>query len=155
MKNFSKFLIYSIVLTVLVGFASCSKDDDDTVADPTSILTSKVWEMGKNSVSAESGDASSQISAMLKAVLMEPSYLEFKTGNVLNYEIFGVAKTGTWALSSDFKTLTLKDKDGKEFTSFQIVEATSSLVKLKKTYTKAELESTSDVTVVINFTPKA
>ena len=154
MKKLTNFWIISLVLTVLVGFSSCSKDDDDTATDPTSNLTSKVWVIGEGGISPESGDAGSQITALLVAAFSEPSQIEFKADKVCNYSS-ALSNTGTWSLSSDFKTLTIKNDKGTEYTTFEIVESSSTILKLKKTYKKADLETTSDVTLLFTYKPKA
>lgn len=155
MKKLAKSIwIFSIVLTVLVGFASCSKDDEDEIVDPTSILTSKTWTVADYDV--QNGDLASQINAIVVAGF-EPSQFKFEANGVLKYvAVLSTSEsTGTWALSSDNKTITLKDEDAEMIYVAEITEAKSTSLKWKVTFTKADLESTSDVTVLFVLTPKA
>lgn len=152
MKKISRLWIFSLVLTLAVGFSSCSKDDDDDApaADPTSVLVANDWELDE--IEPQNVDANTSVALQLIVALSEANYLSFEADGDLEYSTM-VEETGKWSLSSDNKTLTIKDSEGAVVSSFTIVEAKSTLLKLKKKYTKAETELPNDVDVVLSFIP--
>ena len=94
------------------------------------------------------------VATALYVAFVEPTEYKFLTGGVLKYnDLLSYEHTGTWKLSTDNKTLTLTTEEAKVST-VEITEALSSSIKWKKIYTKADLESTSDVTVISSLIPK-
>jgi hypothetical protein len=152
-RKMNNIWVYSLVLTLLIGIASCSKDKTVTpTPDPTSILTSTTWK--DSTIDPQTEDMSLLFAASFYAGFNEASVFTFKAGGVLNYTVLISELTGTWSLAADNKTLTIKDDKGVVISTFTILEAKTGLIKMQKTYTKAQLGSSSDVTVQFIYIPK-
>ncbi|MBC8109920.1 MAG: lipocalin family protein [Verrucomicrobia bacterium] len=95
MKNLKFLLLFLLLITVVAG---CKKKPADTLL--------KKWKISEFSGGAMSADDVNKYKA--------EGYAEFKKDS---YELkFGETETGTWTLSEDGKTLTLKNKEGKSNT---------------------------------------
>ena len=151
-------MILSFILTVITGVSSYN-GVNNKIKNPTSILTGTTWKVADDGVEPQTTDLELSTSAAVFIALSDPSLYTLQSDGILKYTIFlpslseEVSLTGTWEISPDYKTLTLKKRDESILLTYDIIGTKRTSFKLKRKCSKTELQTSSDVNVNITFVP--
>lgn len=134
---------YVLALVLAGGFTSCSKDDKDdpTPATKTELLTAKSWRLTADS-SIEAGETTATDDYATLEACEKDNFIKFASSKVVTFDE-GATKcdptdpqtlTGSWDLNSGETQLFLTDPNLGLPVPFEIVELTSSTLKMKVTF---------------------